>query len=113
MALTQQIDRIDTIIATGDVSEKTFVGYDGKTCGADKKAVGVALYDASTGDAVSIAQEGRVIVTAGGAVAVGDPIASDANGKAITATTVDVGKVNGFARTAAAAADDLIELDIR
>ena len=113
MALTEQIDRVDTIIATGAVAEKTFVGYDGKTCGADKKALGVAVYDASVGDAVSVAVEGRVIVTAGGAVAVGDPVASDANGKAIVASTVDVGKVNGFARTASGADGDLIEIELK
>ena len=134
MALTQQIDRIDTIIATGAITEKTFVGYDGDTCGANAKAVGVAVYDASTGDAVSIAQEGRVIITAGGAVAVGDPVTSDASGKAVAAADVTVTlnaggstdndtatvaggvlpvAINGYARTAASTDGDLIELDLR
>ena len=134
MALTQQIDRVDTIIATGAVAEKTFVGYDGKTCGADKKALGVAVYDASVGDAVSVAVEGRVIVTAGGAVAVGDPVTSDANGKAVVASNVAVTlnaggsayndsttvaggvlpvAINGYARTASGADGDLIEIELK
>lgn len=140
MALTQQIDRIDTIAATGAITAKTFVGYDGATCAANAKAVGVAVYDAAVGESVSIAQEGRVIVTAGGAVNVGDPVTSDASGYAVVAANVSVSvdagatavtstaangaittvsggalpvAINGYARTAAAASGDLIEIDLK
>ncbi len=139
MALTQNSVQTDTILATGALTEKTFIGYDGATCAANAKAVGVAIYDASTGDAASVAISGKLVVTAGGAVAAGDAVASDASGYAVSAAsvsaTVDAGAtavtstaangaivtvaggvlpvaINGYARTVASTSGDTIEVDL-
>ncbi len=136
MALTQQIDRIDTIVATAAITAGQFVGYDGAVCAANAKALGVAVYDADIGDNCSVAVEGRYIVTAGGAVAVGDAITSDATGKAVVASALGIATgattvlstaangaivtggvapvaINGYARTAAATSGDLIEIELK
>lgn len=90
MALTEQIDRIDTITAAADLAANTFVGFDGDVCGANAKALGKVIYDTTSGGQAAAAVEGRVLLIAGGTVAVGDPVASDANGKAIKADALQV-----------------------
>lgn len=140
MALSEQISRVDTFIASGTILAKTFVGFDGATCVTNAKSAGVSIYDNVVGDNVSVAVAGRIIMIAGGAVAIGDPIASDTNGNAVKATSlavvVDSGAtavtstaangaittvtggvlpvaINGYARTSASASGDLIEMEIK
>lgn len=51
--------------------------------GAGVAAVGVACYDAAINTLVPVQTEGVVPVTAGAAITAGDPIKSDASGRAI------------------------------
>jgi len=76
--------------AAAAVTAKRFVGYDGQHCGAGKKAVGVAYFDAALGEQITLYGRGNVVeVTAGsGGLAVGDRVASDANGKGVTAAAL-------------------------
>jgi hypothetical protein len=69
-------------------------------CGAAGKAIGVAGWDGpSVGDKIAVlARPGMIVpMTAGGTVAVGAEVESDANGKADTLAS---GRPNGLAITA-------------
>lgn len=85
---------------------------------AGENSLGVAEYDSApttypehaTDRRVNVVRRGAVArVVAGAAVAVGAEVESDATGRAITQTT---GVILGQALTAAAAADDVIEVDL-
>lgn len=87
--------------------------------GAGQNAFGVAEYDSAPATQPATDQERRVNVirrgaiarvTSGAAVAVGDRVASDASGRAVTAATTNY--VLGIAMTAATAADQVIEVDL-
>lgn len=75
---------------------------------ANDEVIGVSMNETTAGQVQEIA-DGIVMVTAGDAVLAGALVASDANGKAITATTTNV----GIAITAATAADQLIAVKIK
>ena len=84
-----------TYEAGSAVSQYRFVDLaaDGQVdhSGDGAKAVGVTLNSASAaGDALTVARSGQVLVDVGEALAAGDAVGSDANGKAVTATTGDI-----------------------
>lgn len=97
----------DTVVATGTISQKHFVGFDGALCAAGAKAAGVAYFDAEAGDALTIDVLGFLLVKAGAAVAIGAAIESDADGAAITHSA---GAIVGYAKSAAAGAGDVIQI---
>lgn len=80
--------------------------------GAGAQATGVLQDDNgdAAGKVVAVAVGGRSKVEAGGAVAVGDNVASDANGKAVTATTGDV--ILGVARSASSADGEIVSVEL-
>lgn len=85
----------ETFIARGTVSKLTFVkphaserGVVASTDGA--AAIGVSLLDGVAGTAIGVVTEGRVKVIAGGNIAAGANVASDLNGRAITAASADI-----------------------
>lgn len=97
---------------TGVVAGKRFVsfaagGRSGKPyvaqSDATKAVVGVAKYDAPTNSEVGILTGGHVEVIAGGTIAVGDKVKSDATGKAVKTTTQATDPYVGIAYTDAAA----------
>ena len=72
-------------------------------------ALGVLQDDpAAAGRAASVAIGGQTKVVAGGAITAGDQVASDANGKAVTAATGD--NVLGIATQTANADGDIISI---
>lgn len=89
-----------TYIAGSAVSQHRFVtlAADGKvdhsTNGAAGPGVSVTSA-AADGDAVTIQEQGRALVEAGGTITVGDVVAADTNGVAITGATADI--VRGWA----------------
>jgi hypothetical protein len=76
-------------------------------CAAGAKAVGIAETDADPGEQASVTVLGVLIVEAGGAIAAGAEIQSDADGRAITKAA---GIGNGYALDAAVAAGDIIRV---
>lgn len=72
---------------------------------AGDRPLGVAAWNAATGQIVRIARGGVLKVTAGGAITAGDPIAVGANGAAVTAsgTAVVVGQAIASAQNGAVA----------
>jgi hypothetical protein len=79
------------ITAAGAITAKRFVGYDGNLCGAGKAAVGVAYWDAASGEQITMYGPGNIVlVEAGGSVTAGDPVGSDSTGRAVTAAALAV-----------------------
>lgn len=76
-----------TITATGpvpaNVTKELFVKADGSLCGAGEAAAGISAYDADAGQELAIHAIGVFAVKAAAAIAVGDDVTSDANGKAV------------------------------
>ena len=108
---TKQVVLTTTIRTTGKVIANRFVNHAGKQAKADEKVYGVSPYHADAGEPLAVDIVGIAVVEAGGAVAVGDDLASDAQGCAVKAGAS--GKAAGVARSAAAAAGDLIQIFLR
>ena len=104
---TQQILLTTSILALADLSRFRLVGFDGGVCAAGAKALGPCEATASAGDYAPINMVGVLLVEAGGPIAKGAEIESDASGRAITKTT---GISNGWAMDAAAVAGDVIRV---
>lgn len=84
----------------------TGVNQVGLSTAGDDKSIGVMQNKPQvTGQAATVAIAGVSNVMTGGAVAAGDEIQSDANGRGVKATT---GKVKGISLGAAAAANQLV-----
>lgn len=66
-------------------------------CGAGEKPFGVLQNKPKQGAAATVAVGGQSVLKAGGVIAAGASIVSDANGKAVTATTTGhfIGAENG------------------
>lgn len=107
--MTHQPLQVIGITALADISAKRFVGFDGDLCALNTKALGVSELERATGRQASVITYGIALVEAGGAVAVGGAVTSDANGKAVDA---DVNPVNGYALDAAAADGDTIRIKV-
>lgn len=96
LKFTTTTEQVDLATAVGD-----------KAAGISVAAIGIGLY----GD---VQQQGRGIVTAGAAVAVGDRITTDANGKGVAAAPI-AGANNaywGVALTAASGIDVDFEIEL-
>jgi len=106
-----------TYEAAGDLAQFRFVSLDANgqvaQTGAGAQADGVVLNNPDAqGEAATIAtyNGGQSKVEAGGALSAGDPVASDANGKAVAATTGDV--INGTAVQAASGDGSVIGVQL-
>lgn len=86
---------IESVKAASDLVEHRFAGFNGKHCDAGAKALGVVDVTTEKDQFAPVAVFGILLVEAGGTIAVGDGIASDANGKAVKAETTAI--INGYA----------------
>lgn len=76
-----------TMIASGAVTENRALGFDGAQADTQgQKVMGTAMTSALNGEALGVVTHGTAIIESGAAVAVGDSIMSDAQGRAIPAT---------------------------
>ena len=103
MAVMQSRDNRTEIAGTGGTTQFKFVTLDAggavTTAGAaGEQAYGVCLVGALVGNATTICVSGKVMVTAGGTIAAGDAVQTDAAGDALTAAAGDV--VMGYAKEA-------------
>ncbi|MBP5706816.1 MAG: DUF2190 family protein [Spirochaetales bacterium] len=87
---------IESVKATANIEQHRFIGFDGAYCGAGEKALGVSDVAIESGQYAPIAVLGNLLVVSGGTISAGDPVASDANGKAVVATGDAL--VNGYAQ---------------
>ena len=83
------------------------VGFDGAPCAAGAAGLGVANANYDIGEQAGVNVQGELLVEAGGAIAVGDQVESDAQGRVVT---LAAGIAFGRARDAAAAAGELIRV---
>lgn len=96
-----------TVLAVAALSRMRLVNFAGGTCGAGARPLGVANAAYDSGEQAGVNTHGELLVEAGAAVAVGDEVQSDAQGRAITKAA---GIGWGVARDAAAAAGDYIRV---
>ena len=94
---TEQPVLITSITAAEDLStaKNLFIGYDGKKCLADKKALGVAMDTALINEQIPVATSGIKLVLSGGVISAGDAVVCNANSKAVKATAVSVSVPSG------------------
>ena len=106
MAQTKQVVLTTTATAAAPIIANRFVGYAGAQAKAGEAVLGVAVYDADTGDSFAVDVVGIAVVEAGGAVAAGVEVGADAQGCAVTGAA----KAAGTALTAASAAGEPIRV---
>lgn len=89
-----------------EIPKGRFITYAGAICGDNGVALGVSTIECAVGDTPSVTVFGTEVVTAGAAVPLGSPVASDANGKARVALTGE--NVIGRALSVGATDKDMI-----
>ncbi len=99
---------IDSIKATANLPKQRFVGFDGGVCTAGVKAYGVCDVETDLGQLAPVGVLGVLLIEAGGAIAQGASVTSDATGKAVAITSTE--KVNGTALDAATASGEVIRI---
>lgn len=104
---TQQPVLTTSVVAVVDLPRYLFAGFTGSLCAAGAKALGTVEADTEADSVAPINVLGICLVKAGGAVAAGAEVESDASGRAVT---LAAGKSNGIAMDAAAAAGDVIRI---
>ena len=87
---------IESVKATADIEQHRFIGFDGAYCTAGAKALGVSDVSIENGQYAPVAVLGTLLVESAGTINVGDPVASDSNGKAVKATGDAL--INGYAQ---------------
>ena len=92
---------IESVKVPVDVEQQRFIGFDGNYCAENKKALGVCDVATEKEQLAPVAVFGILLVEASGTIAVGDSVASDSEGKAVT--TSDATAVNGYALDSATA----------
>ncbi|KGF30490.1 DUF2190 family protein [Oligella urethralis] len=94
-----------TVTAQTDIPANKLVGFDGKICGAGKKALGVSNFDTAAKLPVGVAVFGLLRVIAGAAIEAGVEVGSDAQGRVVPLTAE--AKSNGYALDAAAEGEEV------
>lgn len=86
---------IESVQANADLTEHRFVGFNGKHCETGAKALGVVDVSTEKEQFAPVAIFGILLVDAGGTIALGDAVASGADGKAVKAESTAL--INGYA----------------
>lgn len=103
----QNVILVGSILAATDLTRRRFVGFDGNLCAAGVKALGVVEADTEAENVAPANVLGVILVEAGGVIAAGAEVQSDADGKAIAKAA---GVTNGTAWDAATAPGDVIRI---
>ena len=106
MSQTKNVVLVTTITATGEIVKDRFVNFAGAQAKAGEAVLGVAPYDVANGDTAAVDVVGIAVVEAGGAIAAGVEVGSDAPGCAVTGEA----KAAGTALTAASGAGETIRV---
>jgi hypothetical protein len=101
---TEQPVLITSITAAANIPKNLFVGFNGNLPSAGAVCFGVANADSSTGEQMPVTVIGIAIVTVAATIAVGDPVETDATGKAVPKTT---GALAGYALDPGVAGDSI------
>lgn len=93
---------IYTVTAAAATAKGLFIKPTGAVCAASEKALGVSYDESNDDGTMAVVLDGIVPVIAGGSISAGDPVTSDANGKAVKAASVAVAAPTVAAPTVAA-----------
>ncbi|NVJ90870.1 MAG: DUF2190 family protein [Methylocystaceae bacterium] len=111
MSQTEKVLHAETIIASGAVTARRLVGFDGaQATVTGAKVMGPAVNDAADGEPVAVNAIGSLLVESGAAVAVGADIVTDTQGRAITNPAVGGEYIVGQAVTAVSGAGILVRV---
>lgn len=100
-----------TVTAAGAVAACRFVGFGGaQVTAAGAKALGVSTTSALDGDDLAIDVIGTTVIESGGAIAVGDDIVADSQGRAIVNPAVGGEIVLAQALDGASGAGEFVEV---
>ena len=94
---------IESITAGEDLQKQRFIGFDGKTCQAGAKALGICDAETEKGQCAPVGVIGILLIEAGGNITAGDEVASDSDGRAVTVARTEL--PNGFALDSAEEGD--------
>ncbi len=97
----------ETIAAAAPLAENRFVTTLGTVPAAGARVIGVGVQKAVAGEMIAATVIGTELVVAGGPVAKGAAVETDAEGRAVTMAS---GTKAGIALSAAAAAGEMIEV---
>ena len=94
----------DQVLPTANLTAKRAVTHLGAVAGANARILGVARADAVSGDKnpATVGVIGKFHCEAGGAIADGDALSTDASGRFVTRTSTN--PIVGYARQAASGA---------
>ncbi len=96
-----------TVLANGAVNANRAVGFDGAEATTQgQKVMGAAVTDATSGNALALITHGTAIMESGAAIAIGDSLISDDQGRVIPAAALEVG--SGATPVTSSAADGAI-----
>lgn len=98
----------DSVMAVESLIKQRFVGFDGKLAGNGKKALGVCDTSTDINQLAPVVLNGILLIETGGAIAAGDKISSDGQGRAKTAGANE--ETNGFALDASSGAGEIIRI---
>lgn len=106
---TEQPVLITTIKAVTDLSESKnfFIGFNGELCGDGAKPLGVLNANTLQDEMAPVIASGIALVITASAIAQGDKLQSNEDGKAMTFIS---GEVSGYALDAAGGAGELIRV---
>ncbi|OLS63748.1 capsid cement protein [Pseudomonas putida] len=104
---TKQTVLTTSLLALVDLPRHRFAGLDGGLCAAGAKSLGPVAADTEADNTAPVDVLGICLVSAGGAIAAGAEVESDANGRAVVRAE---GVSNGTALDAATAAGDIIRI---
>lgn len=104
---TQNILGVTTLVATTALQSLRFVNFAGARAGANEPCAGIANDNYVAGNDAGVNTHGRLMVEAGAAIAVGQHVKSDAEGRAVPG---DAATSEGRAYEAATAAGQIITI---
>lgn len=102
-----------SIVASGAIGVHRAVGYDNAQATVEgQKIKGVATSAAADGDSITVDVAGTTIIESGDAIAVGDSLIVDSEGRAIPADPLAASVATGAVEVKSTAADgDIVELE--
>nr|BDD46510.1 hypothetical protein 14 [bacterium] len=99
---------MDSMQVQTDIEKQRFIGFDGNYCANNAKALGVSDVEMEAGQYAPVAINGILLIKTAGAIAIGEKVASNADGYAVTLS--GGAELNGYALDAAVSAGEVIRI---
>jgi len=98
----------ESIQAQANLKKQRFIGFDGDYCSNKQKALGVSDVSTDTGQFAPVVINGILLVETNGAIAIGEKVTSDNQGRAKLAEATD--EINGYALDESQATGQIIRI---